>query len=517
MAWPENMDYYEAVQAPGSFSDPELKLGQVTSDALGLPRACTGNFADVYQIACPNNHKWAVKCFTREIPGLQQRYQVLSDHLQKVRFPFTVDFGYLAQGIRVRGQWFPLLKMRWVEGITLNTFVHDHLDKPQRLRTLVKMWISLAKQLRAADIAHGDLQHGNVLLVPSPDGRSARLTLIDYDGMSVPALMKQSSGEVGHPCYQHPDRLENGLHQIDVDRFSHLMICCALQCLAVAGRPLWERFDNGDNLLFHKEDFADPHNSALFRELWQLQDPLAHALVGNLILACKRPMVETPAIDLLFQDGNVVPKLSAKQQQDVEKLLRVPQPSPAAANRDWWQAQVERMGNDDPQNGSSKPITVPSSTQVQAKEPWWVKTATSSGESTPSTPSVPNGIPGVNPAQPQAPNVGRSLLPWIDWLRRRSLLQVFSAILAIFFWVTVVLFLNSNGGSNGRPRNLPQENVAADNAIRDEEVKKALNQKLQKERVASKRLASEMAAKKEREIFLLIRAADLGFLNPKNS
>ena len=98
MAWPTSTEYFEAVQVPASFSDPELKQGQVAANAIGLPRACTGNFADVYQFACPNQQTWAVKCFTREIPGLQERYQLLSDHLQKVRFPFTVDFHYQPQG-----------------------------------------------------------------------------------------------------------------------------------------------------------------------------------------------------------------------------------------------------------------------------------------------------------------------------------------------------------------------------------------------------------------------------------
>jgi hypothetical protein len=84
MAWPSSTDYYEAVQSPASFGDPELRQGNVATNVLGLPRACTGNFADVYQICCPNHQNWAVKCFTREVPGLQERYQLLSDHLQKI-------------------------------------------------------------------------------------------------------------------------------------------------------------------------------------------------------------------------------------------------------------------------------------------------------------------------------------------------------------------------------------------------------------------------------------------------
>ena len=44
----------------------------------------------------------------------------MSRHLQQARLPFAVDFQYLEQGIRIHGQWYPILKMRWVEGLLLN-------------------------------------------------------------------------------------------------------------------------------------------------------------------------------------------------------------------------------------------------------------------------------------------------------------------------------------------------------------------------------------------------------------
>ena len=44
--------------------------------------------------------------------------------------------------------------------------VKDHLDKPPVLETLCQIWVRLAKWLREANLAHCDLQHGNVLLVP---------------------------------------------------------------------------------------------------------------------------------------------------------------------------------------------------------------------------------------------------------------------------------------------------------------------------------------------------------------
>ena len=64
--WPLSQDYNEAIQVPArNFSDPDLKRGEAATNALGLPMPCSGNFADVYQVRCPDGSRWAVKCFTR--------------------------------------------------------------------------------------------------------------------------------------------------------------------------------------------------------------------------------------------------------------------------------------------------------------------------------------------------------------------------------------------------------------------------------------------------------------------
>src|SRR5262249_50438670 len=152
--------------------------------------------------------KWAVKCFTREIPGLRERYVQISSYLKQVNLPFMVEFTFLEQGIRVRGQFFPVLKMQWVEGFQLNTFVKESLDKPQILQMLCQIWARLAVRLKEANLAHCDLQHGNVLLVPGSKAGALGVKLVDYDGMCVPALEFLKSIELGHASFQHPQRLK---------------------------------------------------------------------------------------------------------------------------------------------------------------------------------------------------------------------------------------------------------------------------------------------------------------------
>src|SRR6266542_3589217 len=287
MRLPQPTDYNEAIQNPQHcFSDDELRRGTVVLTPLGLPLAHSGNFADVYQVhGADGSQSWAVKCFTRKVEGLQQRYQAVSEHLHHAALRFMVDFRYLEEGIRVHGQWYPVLKMRWVEGRTLNVFVREHLDRSSLLEQLARMWVRLARQLRQAGLAHGDLQHGNVLLVARDRADRLALRLIDYDGLWVPALATRPSGEVGHPNYQHPQRLREGVYDADMDRFPHLVIYTALRCLAAGGKALWDIHDNGENLLFRAKDFAYPGQSALFRELWASDDEPLRALVGHLLLA----------------------------------------------------------------------------------------------------------------------------------------------------------------------------------------------------------------------------------------
>jgi hypothetical protein len=309
MPWPSSQDYNEAVQnLAHCFADPDLQSAQADTNALGLPLPHSGNFADVYQLRSPAaGRSWAVKCFTRQVPGLRDRYRAVSAHLAAARLPFTVDFDYLEQGARVRDQWHPALKMDWVEGLLLNEFVRRHLDRPALLEALADLWVRLGRRLRREGIAHGDLQHGNVLLVPGRDAGALALKLIDYDGMWVPALAGQPSGEVGHPAYQHPRRLREQTYSAEVDRFPLLVIYTAVRALAVGGRPLWGRHDNGDNLLFGRQDFEAPGKSALFYELLKLGEPSVRFLAENLIDAARKPLEETPLLEELVPGGQAAP------------------------------------------------------------------------------------------------------------------------------------------------------------------------------------------------------------------
>ena len=368
MPWPTTNDYYEAVQNLGVCAfDEELRAGELAVNAMGLPLLWTGSFANVFRVRCPRTgNTWALKCFTHETPGLRERYRHIAAHLAQARLPFTVEFRYLEPGLRAGGMEVPVLKMHWVEGQTLNRFVQDSVNQPKTLATLLELWVKLSQRLRQTGIAHADLQHGNVLLVPRSQGRLA-LKLIDYDGMYVPALSGTHSGELGHRAYQHPRRTTDRTYSAEVDRFSHLVIYTAIRCLIVGRESLWDRFQSEDNLLFGEKDFQHPGDSEVFRTLWELDDPDCRALVGRLALACEGPLEAAPLLEEVVRGGTVLP-MPREEEMAAKALLAVGAPAASQAT-------------------SAKPVVADSSGSL----PWWA--AGAGGPAKVQPPPIPATVP----------------------------------------------------------------------------------------------------------------------------
>jgi len=125
MRWPEPQDYNESIQNPRTnLLDSELSGGQPTLNRLGLPQAVSGNFASVYRVKC-GSRDWAVKCFTRNTQDQKDRYAGISTYLEHVHLRYTVGFEFQEKGIRVQGKPYPVVKMEWVDGDSLDKFVED--------------------------------------------------------------------------------------------------------------------------------------------------------------------------------------------------------------------------------------------------------------------------------------------------------------------------------------------------------------------------------------------------------
>src|SRR5262245_51050668 len=190
--WPDLTEYHAAVQHPErAFRDAGLRQASVELDRFGMPKPATGGNAVVYK-ATEADATWAVRCFLRPISDHAERYEAISKHVQKAKLPYGTRFLFLEEGIRVGDVWYPVVKMEWVEGQLLHRYIEDKLDKPPVLAGLRTCWRALVRELEAAKIAHGDLQHGNIVV------RDLDLLLIDYDGMWVPALDGRAATELGH-------------------------------------------------------------------------------------------------------------------------------------------------------------------------------------------------------------------------------------------------------------------------------------------------------------------------------
>jgi RIO-like serine/threonine protein kinase len=260
MKWPDLQDYNEAVQNPElSFEDGELRQGEVELTPLGLPKVASGNFAGVYRFKCGSKY-YAVKCFHRNVFDLHQRYAHLTQFTQVTSVSSMVTFEYQLKGIYIDENWFPIVKMDWVNGLCLDQFLRKNWSNRQAIDRLIEQFVKVIAELERVGVAHCDLQHGNVLV------SNDRVLLVDYDGMFVPAMAGLESKELGHPNYQHLDR-RTAKFGPELDSFSAWIIYYSLLFLKL-DPSLWQKYGGGEDcLLFRKSDFENPEQSRLLKEI----------------------------------------------------------------------------------------------------------------------------------------------------------------------------------------------------------------------------------------------------------
>lgn len=258
--WPTPQDYCEAMQTPeSSFQIESLRNAQPELDGLGMPRPISGGFASVYKLT--GKETYAVRCFLANRPDQQERYKNISEFVLSARLPCTVNFEYLEEGIKINGKWFPILRMPWVTGNTLERFVMKHWNDKARMEALCEAYRLMDRDLRKSGIAHGDLQHGNILVTDSGE-----LRLVDYDGMFVPSMKGWNSLEAGHANYQHPGRRETHFDH-SLDNFSSLVIYTSLRAVAIDPSIVTEADCMTENLLLRSTDFQNPTISRMFQKL----------------------------------------------------------------------------------------------------------------------------------------------------------------------------------------------------------------------------------------------------------
>jgi hypothetical protein len=297
--WPTSFDYAEAIQAPSVFfTDADLKAAQVETDAHRYPVPRSGRFAIVFK-ARAGRDDLAIRCFTENVPTVEERYERFSAHLRsKGQRPpeYFVDFTYRAQGVMVEGVRYPLLRMKWSEGVILRQWVADNRAHRDRLLALASTWRDVMDDLYARGIAHGDLASDNCLVRSESD-----FTLIDYDGCFIAALAHASPNQTGQPDYQHPRRRK--YYGSDMDAFPALVVYLSL--LAVAADPtLWDSYNDQDsNLIFSAADYAKPGQTDIWPRLQDSPDRTVRTLAKVLERMCVMPVENLPALSQVLEDG----------------------------------------------------------------------------------------------------------------------------------------------------------------------------------------------------------------------
>src|SRR2546421_5924334 len=343
-AWPDLTEYHEAVQhPPKAFGDPGLKAVSLELDRFGMPKPATGGNAVVYKANEPGGFlifkkTWAIRCFLRPISDHAERYEAISKHLRKVRLPYDVNFQFLKQGIRIRSDWFPIVKMQWAKGDLLHSHIEKHLAYPAALAALRAKWVVLARHLEAAKVAHGDLQHGNILV------RGGSIQLVDYDGMWVPALKGRHATEIGHRAYQHPERSEQDYGQ-EIDRFSALVIYLSLAALE-RDVTLWERFHTGDNLIFVREDFHQLGRSAIWQQLRRIGSEEIDRLAAALTAMVHEHPMKVSNLDLVLKNLTSF-KFPSSTPGSTPAQRVAPKPRPTPPVPSWVKKSGYRQSSDD--------------------------------------------------------------------------------------------------------------------------------------------------------------------------
>ena len=306
-----------------AFNDPILKSARVELDSHQLPRVRSGAFAVVYKMNLPDGRSQALRLFLKDGGDRRERYALICEHLSAASLSCLVPFAYHEEAFRAAdGKRYPMMTMDWVDGETLFDWLRGRVAAADKIaiRVLASKWQGVVSDLRRAEIAHGDLQHANVMV--TQDGE---LKLVDYDGMCVPKLVGRRNLEIGVDPYQHPGRDANTLLSLSLDNFPALVLYVSLVALAAEPR-LWNEFVEkrlNEKILFLKEDFENSEKSALFQCLLSSSDPQVQRLSATLAELWKKPLSHSPSLGKALGPFDFADVLSSLDRGDYDNAVRL--------------------------------------------------------------------------------------------------------------------------------------------------------------------------------------------------
>ena len=267
MQYPLISEYVRAIQ------DASDNLGELTHlvpvlDDHGEPYRSSGAFAVVFKMKDEQTGKcYALKCFTEEQEGRAGAYRQIADELEFVDSSYITSVKYLDKEIFVDSSCeedeFPVLLMDWIDGETMENYIAENYQDNYVMAMLCYRFCKMAAWLRSQPFAHGDIKPDNIMV--RPDGN---LTLVDYDGMFVPAMKGQKSPTIGTKDFSHPLRTVDDFDET-IDDFALASIALSLKAISMNSKLL-DTYGASDRLLFSENDYRNPSNSKVISALQEL-------------------------------------------------------------------------------------------------------------------------------------------------------------------------------------------------------------------------------------------------------
>lgn len=340
MQYPLISEYLAAIREAKDNLDRLSHLVPVL-DKYGEPYRSSGAFAVVFKMKDEQTGKcYALKCFTEEQEGRAEAYRQIAEEFEFVDSPYITSVKYLEKEIFVdsncEDEEFPVLLMDWIEGETMETYIADNYTDTHAMAMLCYRFCKMAAWLRSQSFAHGDIKPDNIMV--RPDGT---LTLVDYDGMFVPAMKGQKSPTIGTKDFSHPLRTIDDFDET-IDDFALASIALSLKAISL-NPSLLQTYGASDRLLFSAADYLDLSNSKTFTALQGLlADEEARTLLSMFLLASAKKnlsmcsfrlfSVQKPkeedalSTEVTKEDleNAVMDEFGVKYSKDWKRLLRAP-------------------------------------------------------------------------------------------------------------------------------------------------------------------------------------------------
>ena len=283
MQYPLISEYLAAIREAKDNLDTLSHLVPVL-DKYGEPYRSSGAFAVVFKMKDEQTGKcYALKCFTEEQEGRAEAYRQIAEELEFVGSSYITSVKYLEKEMFVdsncEDEEFPVLLMDWIEGETMETYIAANYTDTHAMAMLCYRFCKMAAWLRSQSFAHGDIKPDNIMV--RPDGT---LTLVDYDGMFVPAMKGQKSPTIGTKDFSHPLRTIDNFDET-IDDFALASIALSLKAISL-DPSLLQTYGASDRLLFSAADYLDLSKSNTFTALQGLlADEEARTLLSMFLLA----------------------------------------------------------------------------------------------------------------------------------------------------------------------------------------------------------------------------------------